>query len=139
MTHVSSPSRYAPLPHPTKADRNRRRARPEGAHDALICALNAAAARNGLDALLVTDANGFLVSRSESSLDVEELAAITPIVARGRARASVRRKGEERALGITPIYVMGETLYVAGLGPVRADCEKTVIEGARAAVRILAA
>jgi hypothetical protein len=44
------------------------------------------------------------------------LAAITPIVARGRATASVKRNGKPRELSVKPIEVMGETLYIAALG-----------------------
>ena len=38
------------------------------------------------------------------------LAAITPIISRGRATATIKRNGEQRQLGVKSIRVFGEVL-----------------------------
>ena len=79
-------------------------------------ALSAAANESQLDVVLIADDFGMLVASSHTPLDLEMLAAITPIVSRGRAKASVKRNGEQRELSVKSIKVMDETLHIAALG-----------------------
>jgi hypothetical protein len=74
------------------------------------------ASEGTLDALLIADDQGMLVSHGRTDLDLEMLAAVTPIVARGRAKASIKRNGQARELTVKSIKVQDETLHVAALG-----------------------
>ncbi len=131
--------RLRPLPHPVRQPREeRRRHRPLGTADALNCALNAAADRGRLDAVIVTDDRGMLVSKSATTLDLEMLAAVTPIVARGQVRAKIKRSGFKRELSVRSMQVMGETLHVAALGGDYAGRERELLLSASATRRILA-
>jgi hypothetical protein len=105
---------------------------------ALELALEAARSQGALDLVMITDDFGRVVCTSPTHLDLDELAAVTPIVARNRARARVRRKGEERELSVRSMRLMGETFHVAALGgraPIR---ERLVSKSVAATVRILA-
>jgi len=79
-------------------------------------ALTSAARRGQLDAVLVVDESGMLVAKSDTELDLSMLAAVTPIVGRGKAVPRVRRGGELRELSVDTMEVLGELLYVAALG-----------------------
>ena len=94
----------------------RRTIRSSGTADALILALSAAANRGDMDAVLIADDDGMLVCNSVSRLDLAPVAAVVPIVARGRATARVRRAGQERELSVTSERIGGELLHIAGLG-----------------------
>ncbi len=96
--------------------RERRVNRPADIPSALACAFDHAVARADLDVLLVADEFGTVVANNTTHLDLQELAAVTPIVGRGRALATVRRQGRERELSVRSMHVLGETLYVAALG-----------------------
>lgn len=133
------PRRLRPLPHPVRRPLNERRQhRPIGAADALICALNAAADRGELDAVIVTDDRGMLVSKSATTLELEMLAAVTPIVARGQVRANIKRNGKQRELSVRSMNVMGEVLHVAALGGQYDRRERELLSSASATRRILA-
>jgi len=136
---MNPPLRLAPLPRPGRPTQERRRHRPSGAGDALVCALEAAAVRSGLDAVLIADNRGMLVARTSGRLDLDELAAVTPIVARGMANARVMRKGRHREFQVHTLDMLGETLYVATLGSDRGACTRAACESVKATSRILAA
>jgi hypothetical protein len=131
------PLRLPPLPRPGKPLYERRRNRFTDTRSALIAAFDSAVARGELDLVVVADDSGFVVSNSSTELDLTMLAAVTPLVARGRARATVRRDGQERGLSVKAIEVLGETLYVACLGGQFGARERELATSASAARRIL--
>jgi len=131
------PLRLPPLPRPGKPLYERRRNRPQDTKSALIAAFDSAVARGELDVVVVADESGFVVSNSSTELDLTMLAAVCPLVARGRTRASVKRDGEERGLSVKSIEVLGETLYVAALGGKFGPRERELASSASAAKRIL--
>jgi hypothetical protein len=102
-------------------------------------ALTCAASRGGCDAEMVADDKGMLVSNSNTPLDLEMLAAVTPIVARGEARASIKRGGRARELAVDSIEVLGEVLHVAVLGGADDSRITELSRTLAAARRILAA
>jgi ketopantoate hydroxymethyltransferase len=128
-----------PLPRPGKPLQERRVRRSQSVVDALEMALTCAASRGGCDAVLVADDKGMLVSNSNTPLDLEMLAAVTPIVARGEARASIKRGGRARELAVDSIEVLGEVLHVAVLGGADDSRITELSRTLAAARRILAA
>jgi hypothetical protein len=108
--------RLSPLPRPGRPNQERRRHRSNNAAEALELALTYAARRGELDAVLVVDEQGMLVAKSDTDLDLTMLAAVTPIVGRGKAVPRVRRGGEVRELSVDTVELLGEVLYVAALG-----------------------
>lgn len=134
---VKRPLRLPPLPRPGKPLYERRRNRFNDTRSALIAAFDSAVARGELDLVVVADESGFVVSNSSTKLDLSMLAAVTPLVARGRARATVKRDGQERGLSVKAIEVLGETLYVACLGGQCGSRERELATSASAARRIL--
>ncbi|EDM78806.1 hypothetical protein PPSIR1_32447 [Plesiocystis pacifica SIR-1] len=87
--------------------------------------------------MLIADDCGMLVSNSHTELDLEMLAAVTPIVARGRAKASIKRNGEQRELGVKTIRVLDETLHIAALGGDSSGRALGLMHAVAAARRIL--
>jgi len=87
---------------------------------------------------MVTDDFGRLLSTSPTHLDLDELAAVAPIVARNRARARVRRSGQERELSVRTMRLLGETLHIAALGGHGSVRERQVSKSVAATARILA-
>jgi hypothetical protein len=136
---MTMPLRLRPLPHPRRPLEERRKTRPQGTFDALKRALNAAVARGDLDAVLITDDKGMLVSASDTALDLSMLAAVTPFVARGHVVANVKRGGKPRELAVRTVEVLGETLHVALLGGSPEARAAEVAVSAAATQRILAA
>jgi hypothetical protein len=93
MSSARAPIRVTPLPRPGRRASERRRNRSSSAGEALELALSAAAHESQLDVVLIADDFGMLVASSHTALDLEMLAAITPIVSRGRPRpASAQRR-----------------------------------------------
>lgn len=131
------PLRVPPLPRPGRPLFERRRDRPNETAAALISAFDHAARRGELDVLIVTDEAGILVSSSTTELDLSMLAAVTPLVARGTAKANVKRDGNEREYSVRSIKVLGETLYVGALGGKFGPRERELATTASAAKRIL--
>jgi hypothetical protein len=139
QTPVKTPLRLPPLPRPGRPLVERRRNRSEDTATALISAFDHAVARGGLDAVIVADEAGTIVSNSTTDLDLSMLAAVTPLVARGSARASVKRDGNPREFSVRAIEVLGETLYVGALGGNFGPRERELATSASAAKRILLA
>ena len=81
------PLRLPPLPRPGRPLFERQRNRHSDTAAALISAFDHAVQRAELDVLIVTDEAGILVSNSTTELDLAMLAAVTPLVARGSAKA----------------------------------------------------
>lgn len=131
------PLRVPPLPRPGRPLFERRRSRPTETAAALISAFDHAARRAELDVLIVTDEAGILVSSSTTELDLAMLAAVTPLVARGAAKANVRRDGSMREYSVRSIQVLGETLYVGALGGKFGPRERELATTASATKRIL--
>jgi len=131
------PLRLPPLPRPGKPLYERRRQRPSDAKSALVAALDGAVNRGGLDLVMIADESGTVVSNSSTELDLTMLAAVAPIVGRGRARACVKRDGEERGLSVKAIELLGETLYVACLGGKFGPRERELALSVAATRRIL--
>lgn len=137
QTPAKAPLRLPPLPRPGKPLFERRRSRPTDTAAALVSAFDHAAQRAELDVLIVTDEAGILVSSSTTELDLAMLAAVTPLVARGSAKANVRRDGAEREYSVRAIQVLGETLYVGALGGKFGPRERELATSASATRRIL--
>ena len=130
------PVRVSPLPRPGRVI-ERRQNRAKSAADALELALSAAAEAGGLDVVLIADDSGMLVAASDTPLDLDMLAAVTPIVSRGRAKANIKRNGEHRELSVKSLRVFDETLHVAALGGDAQGRALGVMRSVTAARRIL--
>ena len=128
-----------PLPRPKTPLEERRHTRSDSASEALKLALGRAAERGALDAVIIADEFGMLVANSPTGFDLAMLAAVTPIVGRGRAIAKVRRKGQPRDLTVRPVNVGDEVFYVAALGGHYAPRLREVASSIAATRRILAA
>ncbi|NVB37824.1 hypothetical protein G6O69_08260 [Pseudenhygromyxa sp. WMMC2535] len=133
-----TPLRITPLPRPGRRVTERRQNRTNRTADALELALSGAVERAGIDVVLIADDRGMIVSHSQTDLDLEMLAAITPIVARGRAKASIKRNGAQREFGVKSIRVFDETLHVAALGGDASARALGLMQAVTAARRILA-
>jgi hypothetical protein len=132
-----SPIRVTPLPRPGRRVAERRKQRSKGVADAIELALSSAAQEGELDVVLIADDSGMLVASSHTELDLEMLAAITPIVSRGRAKATIKRNGDHRDLSVKSIRVLGETLHIAALGGQPSTRAMGVMRSVTAARRIL--
>lgn len=133
-----SPFRVRPLPRPDGVHGDRRKRRSASVAVAIELALTSAAARGGLEALLVVDDDGILVARSRCQIDLSMLAAVTPIVGRGQAVPRIKREGQPLDLSVETIELGGERLYVAALGGRYLDRRRELADGVAAAQRILA-
>jgi hypothetical protein len=94
----------------------RRTVRSLGAGDAMTHALDWAVSRSDLDGALIADDDGFLVSANRGDLDLEAVAAILPILARGDSSMQIRRSGIVRGLTVTSFQLGDETIHVGLLG-----------------------
>ena len=135
MTAVTADFQSIPSNQRPWRGRERRVNRPTDVASALICAFDHAVRRADLDVLLVADEFGTVVANNTTHLDLQELAAVTPFVGRGRALATVRRAGRERGLSVRRMHVLGETLYVAALGGDDADDREREVAHSIAATR----
>lgn len=139
MFRDKEPLRLPRLPHPRRPEVERRKHRPTGAADALRSALDHAADRGQVDVIVITDDRGMVVANSGTDLELDMLAAVTPIVARGHVRAKVKKSGEQRGLSVRTVRIFDELLHVAALGGESTIRERELIKSAAAARRILAA
>lgn len=130
--------RVRPLPRPGRPTYERRQHRSNNAADALQLALTRAALRGELDAVLVVDDEGLLVAQSDTELDLSMLAAVTPIVGRGRAVPRVHRDGARCDLTVDTMELYDEVLYVAALGGDRHTRRRELAGTMAATRRILA-
>lgn len=130
--------RLRPLPRPGHPHLERRRHRSNNAAEALELALSHAARRGQLEAVLLVDEQGMLVAKSDTALDLSMLAAVTPIVGRGKAVPRVRRGGEPLDLSVDTLELLGERLYVAALGGTYRTRAREVAGSIAAARRIMA-
>lgn len=108
-----------------------------GVAEALELALSGAADRGALDAVLLADKDGMLVAKSSTRLDLAMLAAVTPIVGRGKALANIKRNGRNVEFTVRPVAVGDEVLYIGALGGTFGARQREVVTGAAAARRIL--
>ena len=122
------PLRLPPLPRPGRPLFERRRNRPDDTASALVSAFDHAVQRAELDVLIVTDESGILVSNSTTELDLAMLAAVTPLVARGSARADVRRDGVEREYSVRTIKVLGESSVGSNLRRIEATTGENTLK-----------
>jgi hypothetical protein len=130
--------RLRPLPRPGLPNQERRHRRSTHAAEALELALTSAARRGQLDAVLVVDDQGMLVAKSNTDLDLTMLAAVTPIVGRGKTSPRVRRGGEPLDMSVDAVEVLGEVLYVAALGGTHRTRLREVAGSMAATKRIMA-
>lgn len=132
-----SPFRVVPLPRPRPKDQERRQRRSTSVAEALELALSGAANRGSLDAVLIVDADGMLVAKNRTGLDLAMLAAVTPIVGRGKALANIKRNGRSLDFTVRPVTVGDEILYVGALGGTFGARQRELVTGAAATRRIL--
>ena len=130
--------RLRPLPRPGLPNQERRRRRSANAAEALELALSSAARRGQLEAVLLVDEQGMLVAKSDTDLDLTMLAAVTPIVGRGKAVPRVRRGGEPLDMSVDTLELLGEVLYVAALGGTHKTRNREVAGTMAATRRIMA-
>lgn len=130
--------RLRPLPRPGRPYYERRRNRSSNMAEALEKALTHSANRGQLDAVLLVDEQGMLVAQSQTGLDLSMLAAVTPIVGRGKAVPRVRRNGEARDLSVDTVELLGEVLYMAALGGTYRTRAREVAGSIAATRRIMA-
>ena len=138
MQIESGSLRLRPLPRPSRPTFERRRNRTTSAADALELALSSAARRGALDAVLIVDDAGMIVAQNDTELDLSMLAAVTPIIGRGKAIPKIKRNGEARELSIAPFELHDEVLYLAVLGGTRRTRARELAGSRAAASRILA-
>jgi hypothetical protein len=86
----------------------------------------------------VVDEQGMLVAKSDTDLDLTMLAAVTPIVGRGKAVPRVRRSGQPLEMSVDTLELLGEVLYVAALGGTYRNRVREVAGSMAAARRIMA-
>ena len=96
--------------------KERRQLRSPDSSDALRLALSSSAYRGELDAVLVTDDYGMIVAKNATDMALDMLAAVTPIVARGKAKANIKQGGNPKELSVKSVRILGEVLHVAALG-----------------------
>lgn len=133
----ASPFRVRPLPRPHRSHQERRHHRSEHAGTALQLALNAATRRSGLDVMMLVDDTGMLIGSSTTALDLSMVAAVTPIVGRGRAVPKISREGRKREMSVRPLQLQGEMVYVAAVGGNYNGRRRELAGGCAAATRIL--
>ena len=133
----STPFRVRPLPRPNRPTNERRSSRSMDAGTALRLALTAASRRAGLDVVLLVDENGMLVGSSHTDLELSMVAAVTPIVGRGRALPRIKRDGHKRDMSVQPLKMQGETLYMAAIGGSHVARRRELAGSCAAAQRIL--
>ncbi len=138
MNEQNDRLRLRPLPRPGLPNQERRRHRSSNAGEALELALTSAARRGELEAVLVVDDQGMLVAKSDTRLDLTMLAAVTPIVGRGKAIPRVRRGDEALEMSVDTLELLGEVLYVAALGGTHRTRAREVAGSMAAARRIMA-
>ncbi len=131
------PIRIPPLPRPPRDGRERRKQRSDSAAEAIVLALAASARRAGLDAVVLCDEDGLLVAASPCDYDLDPVAAVAPIVGRGKVAAHVRRGEDVRPMRVEPVEVGPELLYVAAIGGDPKARAREARWGAAAARRIL--
>lgn len=138
MEHETRSLRLRPLPRPARPTVERRQRRSDNAGDALRLALNASRRRGALDAVLLVDEEGMMVAQSDCSVDLSMLAAVTPIVGRGRAVPKIRKDGKPVELSVDSMELFDEIVYVATLGGSRRSRSRELLGTTAAAKRILA-
>jgi len=87
--------------------------------------------------ILLVDDDGLLVAHSDTGLDLNLVAAVTPIVGRKKVIPRIRRDGAPVDFTVRSFELMGETLYMAGLGGDMMSRLREVKLSIDAAVRIL--
>lgn len=130
--------RVLPLPRPGRPTYERRRNRSGNSADALQLALTRAAKRGALQALILVDDDGMLVAQSDSGFDLSMLAAVTPIVGRGRAIPRIKLDGEPLEMNVYPVELHDELFYLAALGGTRTTRYRELAGSSAATKRILA-
>ena len=133
------PFKVRKLPRPGLSISERRNKRSDATGEALQLALDRAMGRGELDAVIISDATGMVVAKSDTDLDLNMLAAILPLVGRGQVTAAIKRAGESRDLTVRPVEIQDEMLYVAALGGEHGGRLREVASSVAAAKRILAA
>jgi hypothetical protein len=126
------------LPWPRTPLRERRRDRSDDPNQAMRLALDRAARRGELDAVFIADDTGLLVAQSKTSVDLGMIAAVMPIVGRGKASARVKRNGNPREITVQTLQLHAQTLYVGALGGERGARMREVASSIAATRRILA-
>ena len=86
------PFKVRKLPRPGASISERRTRRSSAAGEALQLALDRAVGRGELDAVVIADATGMVVAKSDTELDLNMLAAILPLVGRGQTQSIPRRR-----------------------------------------------
>ena len=124
-----------PLPKPGKPSIERRHNRPQDTVSAITSALDHAVQRAGLDLVLVADEFGMLVANSTTKLDLNFLAAVTPIVGRGRAGARVLRGGKPRDFSVRKVQILNEDFYVVAVGSPTSKAREAEINTCSAALK----
>jgi hypothetical protein len=135
---TASPLRVQRLPRPGRHPIERRKYRSDNAADAMDLALASAQRRAKLDVVLLVDDQGMVVSCSRKDLDVTMLAAVTPIVGRGKARPKIRRDGQRLEMSVRTVEIQDELLYVAAVGGELFARQREIYTSLSAAKRILA-
>lgn len=97
---------------------DRRKSRSNVPGEALAMALAAAAVRNGANAALLADADGFLVAGAGEGFDLDWIAAFAPALDSLSARrwGALRELTQGKPLHVAPIRVDGARLFFATVG-----------------------
>ena len=127
-----------PKPSPDHSPRERRVDRADSTAHALEKALSASVRRAGLEAVVIADDRGMMVSSSRTPVGLDLLAAVMPIVARGEARAKISHRGSSREFSVCSMDLWGERIHVGALGGDLFGRERELHKSSRAAARILA-
>ncbi len=96
--------------------RERRRRRSHDPYQALCLQLEHARSSGELDAMVVATDNGLLVAGAGERSVCEALGAIAPLMASTTFDGRVPRALVGQRIGVRPLFMDGETVYLASLG-----------------------
>jgi len=113
----------------------RRRRRSQDPYQALCFQLEHLRSQGELDAMVVATDNGLVVAGAGERSVCEALGAIAPLVASPSFRGRIPGALIGQSIGVRPVHLDGETLYIASLG--RTDGSTWIQDSIHGVCRIL--
>ncbi|MGB0680533.1 MAG: hypothetical protein ACPGUV_12800 [Polyangiales bacterium] len=94
----------------------RRQRRSDNPNGALVFQLENVRDRGGMRALVLADADGLLVAAAGEHALAEEIGALAPLIARATDAGITRHHEELEPVAVRPVQLLGQQLYLAGVG-----------------------